>query len=362
VKVPSRVPLQRVRELFSSPTARHFFRILFQPAQNVQPGAHSRKRNSLRSLGGQEASPFETARSMIFWVLGGAPQQPMRRLRSATTLAFVLLLGAPSPQPLDIMTVDLEPKTLEAFNRYVQGTEARIDKEVTRPGAFLYLEGLPEPKRAETLASLREGDIYVERLQTQDASGSDIEAPDGLIHHWIGAVFIPGATLRQVLDLVQDYNHHQDIYQPEVARSRLIHHEGNGYQIYYRLREKKVITIILNTNHDVQYFPMDATHCRSRSVATRIAEVADAGQSGEHEKPIGHDGGFLWRMNSYWRFEEKDRGVYVEVESISLTRDIPKGLGWMIGPFVTSIPRESLRSTLDSTRSAVEARVHATSK
>jgi hypothetical protein len=299
----------------------------------------------------------------MFWVSGGAPKQPMPRFRSASMLAFVLLLGVPAPHPLDVMTVDLEPETLEAFNRYVQASEARIVKEVARPGAFLYIEGLPEPTRAQTLASLRKGDIYIERLQTQDASGSDIAAPDGLIHHWIAAVFIPGATLRQVLDLVQDYNHHQDVYQPEVARSRLIHQEGNRYQVYYRLREEKVITVILNTNHDVQYFPVDATRWRSRSVATRIAEVEDPGQSNEHEKPIGHDGGFLWRMNSYWRFEEKDRGVYVEVESISLTRDIPKGLGWMIRPFVVSIPRESLLKTLGSTRSAVEARVqHASQK
>ena len=278
----------------------------------------------------------------------------MPRLPSATTLAFVLFLGAFSPQTRDVMSADLEPKTVEAFNRYIQETEARIDKEVTRPGAFLYIEGLPEPKRSGTLTSIRKGGIYMDRLQTQDASGSVLGAPDGLIHHWIGAVFIPGATLGQVLDLVQDYNHHQDFYKPEVVRSQLIHHEGNTYQIFYRLRKKKVITVTLNTNHDVQYFPNDATHCRSRSVATRIAEVADADQPGEHEKPIGHDGGFLWRMNSYWRFEEKDQGVYVEVESISLTRDIPTGLGWLIKPFVTSIPRESLLMTLGSTRSAVE--------
>ena len=286
----------------------------------------------------------------------GAPQHPMPRLRPSTTLAFVLLLGAYVPQTPDVMSADLEPKTLEAFNRYVQVTEARIDKEVTRPGAFLYIEGLPEPKRSQALASAK-GDVYMDRLQTKDASGSVIEAPDGLIHHWIGAVLIPGVTLRQVLDLVQDYNHHQDIYKPEVVRSRLIRHEGDEYQIYYRLRKKKVITVTLNTNHDVQYIPGDATHCRSRSVATRIAEVANADQPGESEKPIGHDGGFLWRMNSYWRFEEKDQGVYVEVESISLTRDIPTGLGWIIKPFVTSIPRESLVMTLGSTRSAAEAKI-----
>jgi len=268
----------------------------------------------------------------------------------------------PSLRATDVMAVDLEPKTLEAFNRYDQVTEARIDKDVMRPGAFLYIEGLPEPQRSQIRNSLHNGEIYMDRLETRDTSGLTLDAPDGLIHHWIGAVFIPGATLHQVLDLVQDYDHHQDIYKPEVVRSRLIRHDGNEYQIYYRLVKKKVITITLNTNHDVQYFPIDATHCRSRSVATRIAEVADADTPSEHEKPVGHDGGFMWRLNSYWRFEEQDGGVYVEAESISLTRDIPMGLGWMLKPFVTTIPRESLLMTLGSTRSAVEARAHSSTK
>src|SRR5271157_954529 len=129
----------------------------------------------------------------MVWVSGGAPQQPMPRLRSTTSLVFVLLLWAPSPQPPDVMAVDLEPKTVEAFNNYVQATEARIGQEVTRPGAFLYLEGLPEPRRSEALASIHRGDVYMERLETQDASGSPLEAPEGLIHNWIGAVFITGA-------------------------------------------------------------------------------------------------------------------------------------------------------------------------
>lgn len=276
---------------------------------------------------------------------------------SVTTLSLFLFVVIAAPQAPDVMSADLQPKTVEAFTHYIQLTESRIDKELTRPGAFLYVEGLPEPKRSQVLAIIRQGEIYMDRMETRDPSGEVIEAPGGLIHHWIGAVFIPGATLRETLELAQDYDYHQDYYKPEVVRSRLVHHDGNNYQIYYRLRKKKVITVTLNTNHDVQYFPVDATHCHSRSVSTRIAEVANADQPAEHEEPIGHDGGFLWRMNSYWRFEEKDQGVYVEVESVSLTRDIPTGLGWMIRPFVTSIPRESLVMTLGSTRSAVEARM-----
>jgi hypothetical protein len=219
----------------------------------------------------------------------------------------------------------------------------------------LYLDELPPPRRSEVLAALKRGEIFMERLQTLDASGQKMEAPEAIIHHWLGAVFVPGASLPQTMALVQDYNHHQDIYKPEVVGSRLIGHTGNDFQIYYRLRKKKVITVTLNTFHDVHYSPVDSTRCYSRSYSTKIAEVANADTPNEREKPVGQDGGFLWRINSYWKFEEKDGGVYVECESISLTRDIPTGLGWLITPFVTSIPKESLEMTMGSTRAALAA-------
>ena len=269
-----------------------------------------------------------------------------------TILLAILILGVQTPE---VMSADLRPKTVEAFDRYVQLTEARINREVSQTEKFLYLDELPPPRRSEVLAALKRGEIFMERLQTLDASGHTMEAPEAIIHHWLGAVFVPGANLPQTIALVQDYDHHQDIYKPEVVGSRLIGHTGNDFQIYYRLRKKKVITVTLNTYHDVHYFPVDSTHWYSRSYSTRIAEVANADTPNEREKPISHDEGFLWRINSYWKFEEKDGGVYVECESISLTRDIPTGLGWLITPFVTSIPRESLEMTMGSTRAALAA-------
>lgn len=277
---------------------------------------------------------------------------------SARMFLFLLAVGLLGPQTPDVISADLKPKTLEACAHYVQVREAAIQKELARPKEFLYVEGLPEPRRAQVMAGLKRGDLFMERLHVRDASGREIQAPDGIIHHWLGAVFIPGSNLRQTLELVQDYDHHQDIYKPEVVRSRLLTHDGNDFKIYYRLRKHKVITVTLNTEHDVHYFPVDAAHCHSLSVATRIAEVSGADTPNEHEKPIGHDGGFLWRMNSYWRFEEAEGGVFVECESISLTRDIPTGLGWLIRPFITDIPKESLQMTLGSTRAALEARLH----
>ena len=268
-------------------------------------------------------------------------------------LAILLALQIPAAPPGEVTNVELQPATVQAFNRYVQLTEARIDGEVSAPEKFLYLDRLPPESRPQALAALQRGEVLMERLRTTDRSGRAIEAPGGLIHHWLSVVFVPGATLQQTLTLMEDYNHHQDVYRPEVVRSRLISRQDNDFKIFYRLRKKKVITVTLDTNHDVHYFPVDSKHWYSRSYSTRIAEVVDADTPSEREKTPGHDAGFLWRMNSYWKFEEKDGGVYIECESISLTRDIPRGLGWLIKPFVTGIPKDSLQMTMDSTRSAL---------
>ena len=200
---------------------------------------------------------------------------------------------------------------------------------------------------------LKRGDIFMDRLGTLDPSGHAIDIPDGLVHHWVGAVFIPRASVKQALELAQDYNHHQDIYKGEIVRSKLLSQNGNAFKIFYQLRKHKVITVTLNTEHDVRFLQVDATHAYSRSLSTRITEVENAGRPDEREKPVGHDAGFLWRIDSWWRWEERDGGVYVECESVSLTRDIPTGFGWIVKPFVTSIPKESLEDTLGSTRSAL---------
>jgi len=271
----------------------------------------------------------------------------------SASLILTAFLGAPA---LDIVNVELKPATLEAFTRYITATEARINREVEHPEGFLHIDELDKTRRAPVFDELKGGEVFIDRLETRDAAGHEIDVPDGLIHHWIGDVFIPGASMRQVLAFVQDYNHHQDYY-AEIVRSRLLSRDGDDFKIFYRVRKHKVITVTLDTEHDVLYARLDDAHWSSRSLSTRIAEVVDAGKSGEHEKPVGHDGGLLWRINSYWRFVERDGGVYIECESVSLTRDIPTGLGWLIGPFVTSIPKESLESTLSTTRSEVLKRL-----
>jgi hypothetical protein len=275
-----------------------------------------------------------------------------RSLSSLAVFAF-LALGALAAQEPQVISAELKPATSEAFELYARATEARIDRETARRDAFLYTEGLTGPRRDQVRAMLQRGEVYMERLETRDASGKEMKAPDALIHHWVGAAFIPCVTLQQTLELVQNYDRHQDIYKPEVLRSKLVSRNGNDFKMYYRLRKKKVITVTLNTDHDVHYVLLGPQRATSRSYTTRIQEVADADTPQDREKPVGNDSGFLWRLYSYWRFEEKDGGVFIECESISLTRDIPFVVSWIVKPFVTDIPKESLQMTMGSTRRAL---------
>jgi hypothetical protein len=239
---------------------------------------------------------------------------------------------------------ELKQETVQAFDRYIRDAEARMDQRL-RPGShFLWVD-----EDAQRAARVRGGEIAIESRTGQDTIG----VPGGLIHDWIGAVFIPGVTLDKTLALVQDYNRHKDIYKPEVVDSRLLSHHGSDFKVYLRLLKKKVITVVLDTDHDARYYRLDATHCHSHSYSTRIAEVEDPGKPDERDLPPGEDHGFLWRLDSYWRFQERDGGVYVECEAISLTRGIPAGLAWVIQPIIRTLPRESLGNTLRETRAAL---------
>jgi hypothetical protein len=273
-----------------------------------------------------------------------------RRRGLASLLAGILLLTVP------VEAAELKPRAVEAFNRYVQLTEAQIDSVAARQEPFLWVDSLPDKRRTAAYEQLHAGKVVIERLEMLDG-GKKINVPGGLIHHWTGTVFIPGAKLAQTLALEQDYDHHQEYFRPDVVRSKVLRHEGSDYLVQLRFYKKKIITSVLDTEHHVHYGTLDSAKAWSRSYTTRVQEVADAGQSGERLEPEGHDRGFLWRMNTYWRFEEKDGGTYVESQSISLTRDIPTGVGWLVGPMVNSIPRESLTFTLATTRAAVLKRM-----
>jgi hypothetical protein len=182
-------------------------------------------------------------------------------------------------------------------------------------------------------------------------------------NHWVGTIFVPGASVDQILALVQDYDRHQEYYAPQVVKSKLIERKGDDFRVYLRIKQTDLVTVILDTEHDVHYTHLDAARAYSCSYSTRIAELEHAGEQNERALPPGKDHGFLWRIDSFWRFEQRGGGVYVECEAISLTRDVPLGLGSLVGRFIESIPEESLQLTLRETRDAFSHKfMHGNSK
>ncbi len=238
---------------------------------------------------------------------------------------------------------ELQARTVAAFDDYTHRVETRVDGSLKAP-TFLWADQSPERSR-----QVRQGQVLAESLTGKEP----VSLPGALIHDWVGAVFIPGATVEKVVLMLQDYDRHKDLYRPEVTASRLVSRNGNDFKIHLRLQKKKVITVVLDTDYDVHYVPVDSTRWYSSSLSTRIQEVENAGKPGESASPAGNDRGFLWRLDSYWRFLERDGGVYVECEAVSLTRDTPRGLGWLIEPVIRDLPRESLINTLRKTREAL---------
>jgi hypothetical protein len=240
----------------------------------------------------------------------------------------------------------LKPQTLGAFEAYIQQAETGMKHTLIGIDSFLWSDASSGRKQ-----QIRRGQIVAEFWSGRGPA----RVPDGLIHDWIGAAFLPATSLKQTLALIQDYDNHKNIYKPEVMDSKLISHRHNDFQIYLRLLKKKIITVVLDTDHNVHYGSLDPTRWVCRSYTTRIAEVQNAGRPEETVLPPDTGYGFLWRLNSYWRFQERDGGVCLECRAISLTRDVPKGWGWIIEPIVQKLPKESLVKTLESTRQGLHA-------
>lgn len=247
---------------------------------------------------------------------------------------------------------ELKARTAEAFQRYVQETEARMREELADPQTFLYFDCLPEKQKHAIQERLLSGQVVIQPMRPTD-KGKAIEVPDGLVHHWLAIGFIPGATVEQAVALAKDYRRHAKIYAPDVQRAEVRSQEGQHYSIYYRFYRHAIVTAIYNTDFRADYFQPDPKHAYSFTRAVRIAEVQNPGKPNEKELPIGNDHGYMWRLNLYTRYEERGGGVYIEVEFLALSRSVPAIFAWLVNPYIRSIPREYLTHYLMITRKAL---------
>jgi hypothetical protein len=232
-------------------------------------------------------------------------------------------------------------QTKTAFQNYVTAVEKRIDTQNASRDGYLWIDQDPQRR-----AAVRNGEIQVQEIHAPQIDG-------GTIEDWIGGAFLPNTTLAQVLKVDQDYAHYTTYYAPEIVQARLISHDGNHFRVFYRLKKHKVVTVVLDTIHDIDFSPIadDRYNVRSRSESVR--EVRNAGQSDEQVLPEGEGLGFLWTMNSYWRLEQRDGGVYIECEVVTLARSIPFGMGGLLRPTIESFASDSLENTLKAKRRAV---------
>ncbi len=223
------------------------------------------------------------------------------------------------------------PEAAAAFNSYVALVDSRLDEQRRTPGTFL---ATADPAR------LRPGQPIVESLAPVAGAGP----PGSLIHDWRATAFAPGATAAQFEHLLRDFDRYPERFAPQVVGARVLGQEGDHAQVWMRVRQHHGLTAILDATYDVTFGRLDATHGFSTSRSVQIARI----EPGERAFD-----GLLWRQNTYWSWEERDGGLCLQLESVSLTRSVPRGLGWVIGPFVESVPREELEFTLHSVVTAL---------
>ncbi len=238
----------------------------------------------------------------------------------------------------------LAPETMAAYRKYIAELETRLQAQNQSQSGFLWIDGDPARRKA-----VSNGEIATEKIKAQ-------EVPGGMIQHWIGGEFLPGVTLAQVEKVDQDYADYAKIYAPDISRPKVLSHSGDNYVVSYRITKTKVITAVEDTVHSIQYEPLGAGRLAMQSRSQSVRQVDDAGKPSEHVLPVGEGDGFLWAMNSYWRMEARDGGVYVECEAVTLSRGVPMGLGMMVNPILQSFAEDSLKKTLEAKRIAVRAK------
>jgi hypothetical protein len=267
-------------------------------------------------------------------------------------LRSVAIAAAAALTLVDAAALELEPVTLAAFDRYVRLTEARMAAEVAGTEPFLWVDRQPPQDREVLLARLKRGDVITQRLRTRDGT-KNIEVEHGLIHHWVGTILLPAVQLDRAIAVVQAYERYPEWFGPTILRAHVLRHAGDHFDVAMRTSMKKVITVVIDADYRIDYRRLSASRLYTRSEATNLFEVKSAGQPDEVRLPGDQTSGFLWRLNNYCWFEERSEGTYEQCESISLTRGIPFGLGLIVRPFVTGIPRETLEFTLGRVRDAL---------
>jgi len=253
--------------------------------------------------------------------------------------------------PAAIHASSLESTTLAAWEEYIECANIQAEQRLVPGKTFLWMDEVPG-----RLAKVRAGEIVVLPVGTQNPK----RVPSGLIHDWVGTAFIPGATLQDVFQVVRDYPRYKEWYRPIVVDSKAISAAETKDRFSMLLMNKSFFKkTALDTEYESGYVHIDSRRGYSISRTTRIQEIEDYGSSAQRVLPAGEGNGIIWRLFSIMRFEERDGGVYIELEAIGLSRDIPFSVRWAVEPLVRRVSRGSLSTSLRQTANAVNVNLEA---
>ncbi len=265
-------------------------------------------------------------------------------MRLLILLVGVVFLTLPAP------AAELSAETLSLWDRYIEAADRQAHDRLRAGRHFLWADEAPG-----RVQRLRAGEILIAPV-----AGSGIRrVPRGLIHHWLGAIFLPGATLPEVLAITHDYERYKQIYYPKVMDSQLLSREEHSqkYTLLF-VNNLLFVSAALRNQYESRDFPVDSTRWYQISHTTSVQEVESYGRPHQRLLPPGKGRGFLWRLESIARYEQRDGGVYMELEALGLSRDIPVSLRWLTRSLVSRLSRSTLEATLRQTRDEAMARCH----
>jgi hypothetical protein len=259
---------------------------------------------------------------------------------SIMTGAFALLLAGRSEG------ASVSAGTLDAWDEAVHHAKAELARQASNPDRFLRIDKqqLNRSKTPEPGVTLS---IY-------SPHGGGLAVPSGLIHHWIGTVFIPNVRLLDAVAVLQDYDSYSEIYQPGVVESKLLNRTGQEFKYRLKFVQKGFgVEAGLLGEFRSMYFLLNSRTGYSLTEATDLVELQDVAGAVEQPLPMSKAHGYIEKVFTIVRYRESETGVYVEVDTLTLSRGVPATVRWLIAPIIQRFSRRTMAATLESLRDRV---------
>lgn len=267
-------------------------------------------------------------------------------LKMMKALALAMLLSTAGLDASILPIVKLEPETVQAYEAYIPSFEKGPNADFAQNGA-MWIDG-QKGSRRKSFDELKA--VTEPRLGTNIAGGH--------IHHLFGTIRVPGATIEKVLRTMQDYPNYVNYFRPDITKSSGSQQPDSTpadqhFQLTIRMQQSTLwLDVAFESVNDTRYHRIDAHRVESHSRSSSIREYKDAHDLSAGLYPDGEDHGFLWKTYTNWHIRERDGGVDLELNNITLTRPIPPGFGW----WATRKAREAVDKMINEMRAAINGK------